>query len=127
MQMSVDCPIFDMPGYAIDDTSQYTGKNNVPYIDAASAWDDQAGRLIVFAINRNQTEEYPLEIDVRGFEEIEAVKHYQIFSEDFDKKSSYEQPWEAPALNKDACINQGIALTKLKPLSWNVIVFELKK
>ena len=126
-QVSVDCPTFDMPGYAIDDTSQYTGKNNVPYIDAASAWDDQAGRLTVFAINRNQTEEYPLEIDVRGFEGITSIKHYQMFSEDFDKKSSYDQPWKEPELNDAACINEGISMTKLKPLSWNVIVFETKK
>jgi alpha-N-arabinofuranosidase len=127
MQVSVDCPTFDMPGYAIDDTSQYTGKNNVPYIDAASAWDKDSGRLTVFAINRNHTEEYPLEIDVRGFEGTGSVKHYQMFSEDFEKKSSYDKQWEAPAINDSACIKEGIASTKLKPLSWNVIVFELKK
>ena len=103
--------------YAFRDKIIFAIYDRFIYKDEVLSWNDFD----------NQTEEYPLELDVRGFEEIEAVKHYQMFSEDFDKKSSYEQPWEAPALNKDACINQGIALTKLKPLSWNVIVFELKK
>ena len=55
-----------MPGYAIDDTSQYTGKNNINYIDSACAWDEKAGRLAVFVINRNEKESYPLDLDLRG-------------------------------------------------------------
>ena len=37
MDTKVDCETFDIPGYAIDDTSQYPGKEGVGYIDAASA------------------------------------------------------------------------------------------
>ena len=67
MQVAVESETYDMPGYAIDDTSQYVGKTNVPYVDAASAWDGQAGRLAVFVINRNETEDYALALDVTGF------------------------------------------------------------
>ncbi|MBR6341088.1 MAG: hypothetical protein IKR64_04225, partial [Treponema sp.] len=124
LQVACDCPTYDMPGYAIDDTSQYTGKNNVPYIDSASAWDKENKRLTVFVINRNQTEEYPLELDIRGFEGMNKIKHYELYSKDFDKKSSYQEPWKEPELNKAASISSGLATTKIKPLSWNVIVFE---
>ena len=124
MQVIVDGPVFDMPGYAIDDTSQYTGKNNVPYIDAASAWDTEGKRLTVFAINRNQTEEYPLELDIRGFEGMKKISHYEMFSKDFDKKSSFGDDWKKPELNDSASVKDGIAKTSIKPLSWNVIVFE---
>ena len=124
MQVTVDGPVYDMPGYAIDDTSQYTGKNNVPYIDAASAWDKEGKRLTVFVINRNQTEKYPLELDIRGFEVMNKISHYQMYSTDFDKKSSYGNDWQKPELNNDAAIKQGIASLEIKPLSWNVIVFE---
>ena len=124
MQVTVDGPVYDMPGYAIDDTSQYTGKNNVPYIDAACAWDKEGKRLTVFVINRNQTEEYPLELDIRGFEGINKISHYEMFSKDFDKKSSFGDEWKKLEVNGAAAIKAGIAETKLKPLSWNVIVFE---
>jgi alpha-N-arabinofuranosidase len=123
LQTIVDSDTFDMPGYAIDDTSQYTGKNNVPYIDSASAWDKENKRLTVFVINRNQTEEYPLELDIRGFEGLTKVNQYEMYSEDFEKKSSFEQPWPDPKA-KSRELKEGIATVTLKPLSWNVIVFE---
>jgi len=123
LQTIVDSETFDMPGYAIDDTSQYTGKNNVNYIDSACAWDENKGRLAVFVINRNEKEEYPLDLDVRGFEGFKSAASYELYSEDFDAKSSFGNDWKAP----QACsvtIENGIASTKVKPLSWNVIVFE---
>ena len=112
-----------MPGYAIDDTSQYTGKNNVPYIDTACAWDKDNKRLTVFTINRNKDQKYPCEIDIRGFEGITKVSQYEMYSDDFDKKSSFNQPWPEPKA-KSRELKQGIATITLKPLSWNVIVFE---
>ena len=48
MRTAVESETFDLPGYAIDDTSQYTGKEGLDYIDAASAWDREKGRLAVF-------------------------------------------------------------------------------
>ena len=67
MRVSVESETYDMPGYAIDDTSQYVGKTNVPYVDSACAWDKKSGRLAVFVINRNDAEDYALSLDVTGF------------------------------------------------------------
>ncbi len=130
MKTVVDCDTYDMPGYAIDDTSQYTGKEGVPYIDSAAAWDKENGRLCVFAINRNEKEDYSLNVDISAFEGFEKVTHYEIFSdpEDPDKKSSFEaQDVFAPVENKAAALRDGICTTSVKPLSWNVFVFESKK
>ena len=124
LQTVVDGPVFDIPGYAIDDTSQYTGKNNVPYIDTACAWNEKEGKLAVFVINRNQTEAYPIDLDVRGFDGIKTISHYEMYSKDFDKKSSFENDWRQPETNPSAALRDGIASTLIKPLSWNVIVFE---
>ena len=66
MRVSVESDTYDIPAYAIDDTSQYTGKNGVPYVDAACAWDKASGRLAIFVINRNDTEDYALTLDVTG-------------------------------------------------------------
>ena len=124
LQTIVDSETFDMPGYAIDDTSQYTGKNNVNYIDSAAAWDEATGRLALFVINRNEKESYPLELDVRGFEGFKSCTSYEMYSKDFDTKSSAGHDWKAPDVNKAATLEKGLASTKVKPLSWNVIIFE---
>ena len=123
LQTIVDSETFDMPGYAIDDTSQYTGKNNVNYIDSACAWDEKQGRLAVFVINRNETEEYPLDLDIRGFEGFKSCTSYEMFSKDFEAKSSFGNDWKAP---EASCVKNegGIASINVKPLSWNVIIFE---
>ena len=129
MQVTVDSETFDMPGYAIDDTSQYTGKNGVNHIDSACAWDKANDRLTVFVINRNLTETYPLEIDLRGFndEGYTACSHYEMFSEDFDKKSGPGKDWSQPQKNAATKLEGGIAAAKVRPLSWNLLVFEKKK
>ena len=120
-----------MPGYAIDDTSQYTGKNNVNYIDSACAWDEKSGRLTLFVINRNEKESYPLDLDVRGFAELSEnagarfakITHYEMYCKDFEAKSSFGNDWKAPEA-KSVKSEGGIATLKVEPLSWNVIVFE---
>lgn len=123
MQVSVDCPTFDMPGYAIDDTSQYTGKNNVNYLDTACAWNKEKNTLSVFVINRNPEEEYPLDLDIRGFEGYTKVTHKEMYDKDLEKKSEYGQDWAEPFDNKNIVLEKGIATTKIKPLSWNIIIF----
>ncbi len=128
MQVNVDSETYDMPGYAIDDTSQYTGKNNVNYIDSACAWDKANNRLTVFVINRNLTETYPLEIDLRGFNEegYTQATLYQMYSDDFEAKSFFDKEWTEPT-RSTVTIDKGIAFNNIHPLSWNVFVFERKK
>ena len=143
MQVKVDSETFDMPGYAIDDTSQYTGKDGVNYVDAAAAWNKEAGTLSIFVINRNEKENYPLSLDIRGFilreetgsgqktcapadtqaEGSPSVKHFEIISEDISRITDPEDdaamaPEEVPGVG---CAD-GIVSTHVKPLSWNVIV-----
>lgn len=125
LQTEVDSETYDMPGYAIDDTSQYTGKEGVNYIDAASAWDKDNNRVTVFAINRNEEQEYPLEIDIKGFEEYKPVKHIATYSENFEEKNTYEDENRViPIENTEYTFDGGVFKTHVKPLSWNVIIFE---
>ena len=132
MQVSVDSETYDMPGYAIDDTSQYTGKDGVNYIDSACAWDKGSGVLTLFVINRNEDESYPLTIDVSGFagmeDEPKAISgvHEEIYSEDRSVVSAYgNDEIFAPVEVTDATMENGCFQTHVKPLSWNVIRFQL--
>ncbi|MBP5609352.1 MAG: alpha-L-arabinofuranosidase, partial [Lachnospiraceae bacterium] len=130
MRTAVESETFDMPGYAIDDTSQYTGKEGVNYIDSAAAWDKVNRTLTVFAINRNEDDDYSLNVDVSGFKNIKGVKHYEIFSDKADpaKKSSVDaQDVYAPVENTSGKFNDGVYSVSVKPLSWNVFVFDMEE
>ena len=150
MRVSVDSETFDMPGYAIDDTSQYTGRSNVPYVDCAAAWDKEAGRLSIFVINRNEHETYPLELDLRGFfapsttpsgaadpvlspvipYEVQvsgntsrALKHWEIRSDDISAVTTPDDDTRfMPVERAGASFHAGLLTTQIRPLSWNVIV-----
>ena len=124
MQTAVEGDTFDIAGYAIDDTSQYTGKEGLPYIDAATAWDKEGECLTVFAINRSEEEEYPLSVDVSGFEGYTFEQHIEFYCSDLELKNSFENPDALkPVEHQGATFEQGILGTHVKPLSWNVIRF----
>ncbi|MBQ6094562.1 MAG: alpha-L-arabinofuranosidase, partial [Lachnospiraceae bacterium] len=127
-QTDVQSETYDLPGYAIDDTSQYTGKEGLTFIDGATAWDEDAQELTVFVINRNEDAEYPIELDVRGFEEYNFVKHIELCDQDLDAKNSFEEPDRIkPVENLGGSFAGGILSAHVKPLSWNVFRFEKKK
>ena len=122
MDTKVDCETFDMPGYAIDDTSQYTGKEGVGFVDAASAWDEEQGRITLFVINRSESEEYPLSADVSGFTDYRSCDHTEVTGPDLEYKSDYkDHDLIRPVKNEECKICDGVVTTHIKPLSWNVI------
>ncbi len=124
LETRVDAETFDLEGYAIEDTSQYTGKEGVSYIDTACAFDENSGRLAVFVINRNEDSEYPLTLDIRGFEGYALEKHTEITTNDREAKNSFECPDTIlPKENKEGKMEDGMFKTHVKPLSFNVLTF----
>lgn len=120
MTTDVDCETFDMPGYAVEETSQYTGKEGVNYIDAASAWDEDNGVLNIFVINKNEENEYPLNIDIKGFDGYSVKKVTELAGRDLEESSSYGNEIFAPADKEDVTLEDGVVKTHVKPLSWTV-------
>lgn len=131
LQTAIESETFDIPGYAIDDTSQYAGKEGVTYIDAASAYDEKSGRLTIFVINRNEETEYPLTLDLKGFNGLKFIQHLEMACNDFELKNSYENPDAIkPAMVSGELLENGEfwengeLQAHVKPLSWNVFCFE---
>ncbi len=126
MQVHVDSETFDMPGYAIDDTSQYTGKDGVNYVDCACAWEKDNSRLSIFVINRNERDTYPLDLDLKGFSMFDGkstVRHLEISSEDISIITEPDNDTLfAPKEVSEATLEESVIKTHIKPLSWNVIV-----
>jgi alpha-N-arabinofuranosidase len=124
MRTSVDCDTFDIPGYAVDDNSQYYTHEGLPYIDTASALDEEKGELNVFVINRNWESDNTAVIDVSGFEGWSFIEHIQMYSEDLGAANTYENPNAVvPTVNRDAVFDNGKVSATLKSLSWNVFRF----
>lgn len=124
MQTDIDSETFDIPGYAIDDTSQYAGKEGVTYIDAATAWNKDKDILTVFVINRNEEAEYPLTLDIKGFEGYRFLDHSFVYCPDMELKNSFDNPDAIkPCMNEDGSFEDGEYKAHVKSLSWNVIRF----
>ncbi|MBP5249881.1 MAG: alpha-L-arabinofuranosidase [Lachnospiraceae bacterium] len=127
LDTKVESETYDMPGYAIEDTSQYTGKEGVHFIDSASAWDKENKRVTVFAINRNEETDYPLTVDLKGFEGYKPAAVYTMRTDDLDLKNSFENDTLLqPTEEKDYTFENGELKVRIQPLSWNVYVFGAK-
>ena len=125
LQVKVDSETFDIPGYAIDDTSQYTGKQGLNYIDSACAWDAGNNRLAVFVINRNEKDDYALNLDAKGFTGYNKCTHLEIATDDPDLKSRFgNDELFVPVANPEATVKAGVLKTHVKPLSFNVLLLE---
>ena len=100
----------------------------VPYLDLAAVYDEQSGALNLFMANRSQTDSLPVEIDLRSFGAVSVVAHSTLTHTNLDAKNTIEAPESVvPQMNGDACIEAGKLITRLKPLSWNVVRCRIAK
>jgi alpha-N-arabinofuranosidase len=126
LRCSVEGPTYDIPGYAIDDNSQYSTREGINYLDTAAAFDKEAKEVAIFVINRDSKEDHSLELDVKGFEGYQFVEHIEMFSEDLEAADTYDNPNAVvPAVNAKTSFQDGVVRAQLQKLSWNVI--RLKK
>jgi len=125
LQTKVHSDTFDIPGYALDDNSQYKTKEAVPFIDAVSAYDEAKGQLTVLVINRNWEEDNEIALDLTTFPGFTLAEHIEMFHEDMDARNTYENPNEVvPHLNQTSVLQDGVFKANLKRLSWNLIRFQ---
>lgn len=128
LQTAVECETFDIPGYAINDTSEYPDKEGINWVDSASAWDEENGALNIFAINKNPDTEYSLDVNISAFKDYKFEKHLELYSKNFETKNSYETPdLICPKDNTLSSCTDGILNASVKPLSWNLFCFKCKK
>ena len=109
----VDTPVYDC--------SDYEG---VPVIDAIATQADD-GSVTVFAVNRDMTEDFCLDIDLRAFGEMKLAEHILLHHDDVKAVNTEEDPDNVvPTAGPGGTLDGGKAELKLPALSWNVIRFE---
>ena len=94
----------------------------VPYVDGVATWNEAAGELTVFAVNRNLSDALPITGDARGFAGYRVVEHITLTHPDLKAVNTHDNPDNvSPRSNGDAQIVDNELRATLAPASWHVI------
>ena len=121
---SVEGDTYDIPSYILDDTNEYYEQEGVNYIDAAAAFDDNAGELNIFLINRDWESDRTIELDATGFTGYKFCEHIQLYSDGYNCDKHPENPDAVvPSITSNTKEDEdGIIEAELKAL-WNILRF----
>jgi len=95
-------------------TRQY---GDAPIVDATATWDAETGSLVVFAVNRSQSQPVDLAIDVRSLPHL-----IQAGATSFAEGSQ-----TTPQTNDTVRIADGTAHVIIPPVSWNVVTIRRER
>ena len=108
----VDSPVYDCKDYT-----------DVPYIDATATMDD-AGNVTVFCVNRDMSEDYVLNLDLRSFGALRLEEHILLHHDDVKAVNTEDNPMNVvPVAGPGGKVSDGQAEIKIPALSWNVLRF----
>ncbi len=94
----------------------------VPLLEATATLDEEAERLTIFAVNRDQFAALPLEGDLRCFSGFDVIEHIVLEHDSPHATNTSEHPDEVvPHARGDAAVRDGRLSATLPRLSWNVI------
>ncbi len=99
-------------------SGKFTG---VPYMDEVTVYNEQAGELAVFAINRSETERIELSCDIENFRAEEVIAHTAMHHPDKKATNLDNHEEVKPHETGTAAIDRGTLRAVLQPLSWNMI------
>ncbi|GLX66777.1 alpha-N-arabinofuranosidase [Paenibacillus glycanilyticus] len=99
---------------------------DVNYLESVAIYNEEAGEVTVFAVNRHLEESLELECDLRSFEQISLVEHITLSHENSKSVNSAEQPNEViPKQGRNATLTDGRLTASLEKHSWHVFRFRV--
>ena len=103
------------------DTFEAGAIADAPLLLTTVIHDPETGAATVFALNRSQTEEMELTVELRGMGGRKLETAEQLHHSDLKAINSKEAPdTVAPVPHPSAAVEDGTLRAVLKPLSWNV-------
>jgi len=94
----------------------------VPVIDAVATHDSDTGRTAVFLVNRSQTDEAVVTIDITTLGAVAVLSAQTLADADVTAKNTLEQPDRvALAGNASATASGGVVTVTLPAVSWTAI------
>ena len=93
-----------------------------PYLDCVIVNNEEKGELVVFAVNKDLTEDMEVTCDLRQFADYTVKEHLVLHDEDLKAVNTEEnQDRIRPEANGNARLEEGRLTAVLKHKSWNVI------
>jgi alpha-N-arabinofuranosidase len=114
-------------GIALDvrldaDTYSTDAYGTVPLIDAVATFDPDAATTSVFLVNRSQTEEATVTIDLTALESVIVLDAQTLSDTDVYAKNTLDEPDRVSLHpNKSAVVRNGVVEITLPPVSWTAL------
>lgn len=91
----------------------------VPLIDAVATFDAETGSTAVFLVNRSQTEEATVTIDVTALKSVIVLDAQTLSDDDIYAKNTLDHPDRVGLnRNKSVAVRDGMVAITLPPVSW---------
>lgn len=94
----------------------------VPYVDCSAVYNEEAGEVVVFVVNRNMTETVSLDVSLSGFTVERVLEHKVVNHDDMKATNSAENPEEVTSHDGAAKADS----VELEPHSYNMIRLKVK-
>nr|WP_260405972.1 alpha-N-arabinofuranosidase [Microbacterium sp. G2-8] len=111
LELKLDAPTYE--------TAEY---GEVPLVDAVATRDPETGEAAVFLVNRSQSEQLELSIDVAGLGDVTVRETHTISDDDIHAKNTLDDRERvAPKANASARISDGTLTVTLPAVSWTAL------
>ncbi|MBQ9429060.1 MAG: alpha-N-arabinofuranosidase, partial [Clostridia bacterium] len=109
----IESGTYDLPG----------GRSGVSYLVSSVVYNEAAGEVVVYALNRSIDEDMELSVDLDGFENAKCIEHIELYDDDLRAVNDKDTERVAPA--KVRLRKSGKLV--LKKHSWNMIRYRVEK
>jgi alpha-N-arabinofuranosidase len=99
---------------------------SVPTLTSAVVYNEQAGELAVFAVNRSLEHALPLTVNLHGFDPDCVIEWMTMHNADLKAVNTEECEQVKPALANGATLTNGAVHAILPAVSWNLIRIRVK-
>ena len=108
----------------ISDCHDTSHHGAVTDVEAVAVYNEEAGELSIFAVNRNLSDDVEFTMDLRGFGPVIFLEHIAMENENLKAVNGPDNPQVVPAVRRDVNHDHGKAVCLLKKASWNVFRFQ---
>ena len=100
--------------------------SEVPFVESTVIHNEENGEVVVFAVNRSETDTLSLDIQLGDFEGLSIIEATELA--EYDPKLTTEEKHDAMEIkpNDSFKVDESIVEGELKPLSWNMIRLSYK-
>ncbi len=98
----------------------------VPTLEATATWDEEAGQLAVFAVNRGEKEPLELTVDLRAFPALAVDEALVLADADPSAANAAQEPERVvPRPLRDLTVEGGALRATLPPISWGALLLRV--